>query len=155
MSGAKIRLLLASLCFLGWLGWLAFLALTTSRAIVVSRSQILFATHAARVNITVQDGEPKGFEVIDFLGRTPQDDFKPNGERVDLKDLKLVLLPFQKRLTQNGVYLVPLSRTAKDSFRMVAPPNSIESDGDKGRFLIYPDTPEVLQQIRELLPEAS
>lgn len=152
MSGAKFRLILAAICFCGWLGWLAYLSLNYSRTIIVSRSQMMFATQAARAKITVENGIPNRIELLDLLGKNPSADTQPIAEKIDPADLKLVLLPFQKPLTESGVYLVPVRRTA-GRLVMVAPPSSLERDGETGRFLIYPDTPSVEEQIRNLLPE--
>lgn len=151
MSGAKFRLILAAICFCSWLGWLAYLSLNYSRTVIVSRSQMMFATHAARARITVENGTPNKIELLELIRKNPAQDTKAGAEKIDATDLSLVLLPFQKPLTESGVYLVPVKRAA-DRYLMVAPPSSLERDGETGRFLIYPDTPLVEEQIRNLLP---
>jgi hypothetical protein len=58
MTGAKVRLIVASALFFGWLGWLGYTALSKSRAPVVSRAQAAATTTPVVAELTDVEGSP-------------------------------------------------------------------------------------------------
>ena len=59
MKPGRLRLLLTLGLFVAWLGWLGYLAATKTNPVVVSRSQVMAATHfvlADRIGSEHDDG---------------------------------------------------------------------------------------------------
>ena len=151
MKGAKVRLVVASILFVGWLGYLAFLAFNYSRPVVVSRSQMMIATHLAEAKIFLENDRPVRAEIIRFLGKTPEADVKPGTEPILIADLQSALQINQKPLQNEGIYLLPLVEQGKSKYALVSPPRSPGLESPPARPLIYPFSPEVEKQVRDLL----
>src|SRR5262245_13951524 len=54
MASARVRLVLAAVLFVLWIGWLAYLAWTTTRAVRLSRPQLLVSTLDVRARVEAQ-----------------------------------------------------------------------------------------------------
>jgi hypothetical protein len=152
MNRAKLRLAIAILLFGGWLGFLAYLALLKANPVVVSRWQMMAATHAVVAQITLDsDGRPKVTAHVEQVFPEASHDGPAVGQDLELPGLPKAHLPSGKPFTAGeGRYLIPLTKEAGNQFRVVALPPSPGYDFSS-RLLIYPWTPDVERQVRELL----
>lgn len=72
MTGARVRFGMALVAFLAWLGWLAVAVVEKDKHSVVSRSQLLAATHWVVADIAAgADGLPKTLTVVETLKGDP------------------------------------------------------------------------------------
>lgn len=144
MKFARIRLILAAVAMIGWLGYLGYLALGQSKPVVVSRTQLLHATHFVKADVTVDGASQPATQV------TVSQSFGVNHvadgpiEIVNIADARL---PGDKPLPA-GSYFLPLINVGPKQFRVVS---SIGADS-KTRLTVYPWSPEVEHQVRDLIP---
>ena len=152
MNRAKLRLTIAVLLFAGWLGFLAYLALLRANPVIVSRWQMMAATHAvvARVSLDA-DGRPKETAHVEQVFPEGAKDGPAVGQDLELPGLTKAHLPSGKSFPAgDGSYLIPLTKEPGNQFHVVALPPSPGYDFSS-RHLIYPWTPDVERQARELL----
>lgn len=142
MKAGRIRLLVAAVLMVGWLAYLGYLALGQPKSVVVSRSQLLHATHfvkgdvvldaankpTALVKVSESFGSKRIAESeieVDNLGEARQSDGKP---------------------LSAGTYFLPLVAVGPNKYRVVS-----VSGIDSSRLTVYPWTAEVEKQVRELV----
>jgi hypothetical protein len=144
MKVARIRLVIAAVLMLGWLGYLGYLALWHSKPIVVSRSQLLNATHYVKAEVTTDAANKpvSPVQVIESFGGNRIAD-----KTIELTNIADVRLPDQKPLTA-GTYFFPLVSAGPGRYRVV----SAFSSDSQVKLIAYPWTAEVEGQVRELVP---
>jgi hypothetical protein len=160
MKFARFRLILAAVLFVGWLGWLGYLALGHAKAVVVSRSQLLVATSAVKVEIAIKsagvDATQNGrtsvpyVEVTESFGPQPV----PLGHII-VDNIRDVRLPGGKLLIDlpigsEGAYVLLLEQTGPKNY-MVAGASGGPGSSSGQHYLIYPWSSEVERQVREQL----
>ena len=144
MKAARLRLLVATLLMSAWLGYLGYLALGHAKPVVVSRSQLLYASYFVKADLTFDAGN-KPVATIQI-----RETFGPNrvlAENIDVVNLGEVRLPNNKSLSA-GTYFLPLGPAGPKQFRVVS---ALGNDAQT-KLVVYPWTPEVERQVRELVP---
>ena len=115
MTGARLRFALALLLFLAWLGWLALAYFGKGEHPVLSRSQLLAATHLVVADIGPgPDGLPATLTVVETLKG------EPISGSPDVWNLPSALPPGAARFPGSGRYLVPLAGDGK-TYRIADP----------------------------------
>ncbi len=144
MKVARIRLVIAAVLMLSWLGYLGYLALGHSKPIVVSRTQLLNATHFVKAEVTTDAANKPAasVQVIESFGANRVAD-----KSIELTNIADVRLPDQKPLSA-GTYFFPLVSAGPNRYRVVSP----FSSDSQVKLIAYPWTPEVERQVRELVP---
>ena len=105
MIGVRLRFAVCLGLFLAWLGWLALANWEKGKHPVLSRSQLLAATHLVVADITPgADGLPRTLTVVETL----QGEALPAGV-VEVGNLPSALTPGAAAFAGAGRYLVPLS----------------------------------------------
>jgi hypothetical protein len=145
MKAARIRLIVAALLLAGWLGFLGYLALGHAKAVVVSRSQLLVASHIVKAEVDPHSKEPRDVKVLESFGNQ----HLPAGPIV-VENIGEARLPGGKEPAGAGVFLLLLERTALHQFRVVGAAGSSVAEPSR-LFLIYPWSDEVERQVREQL----
>jgi hypothetical protein len=141
MKAGRIRLLVATVLMAGWLGYLGYLALGQSNPVVISRSQLLHASHFVKGDVSFVDNKPVAvIQVRDSFGANRVVD-----PTLEVNNLADVHLPNGKPLTA-GTYFLPLAAVGPGKYRVVSP-----SGSDSSKLMIYPWTGEVEKQVRELV----
>ena len=103
MTGARIRFALALTLFLAWLGWLAVAYFEKGKHPVLSRSQLLAATHLVVADIAPgADGLPQTLTAVETIKG------EPVTGTVDVRNLPSALTPGAEAFAGPGRYLVPL-----------------------------------------------
>lgn len=151
MKATRIRLILATAAFAGWLGFLGYLALGQSKPIVLSRSQLLVATHVVKVEVALEgDGKPPRKVIVkESFGKQPIAEAE-----ITIDNIKEARLPGGKPLAMGGTYLLPLERIGLTNYRLVGSPSG-QSQEPAGRlFTVYPWNPEVERQLRGWIERA-
>jgi hypothetical protein len=150
---ARLRLALAALLFIGWLVYLGYLALGHSTPVVVSRSQLMLASFIVKAEVALDGaGKPKPeARVLESLGRN-----KLTTETIKVDNLADARLPGGAPLAAAGTYLLLLEpvnpglpELVDVRFRIVPAMTGLPNDS-RARLFIYPWTPDVERQIREL-----
>ena len=146
MTVARARFAIALLAFVAWLGWLA-VAVAKKGDPVLSRAQLLNATHLVYAEVTVgDDGLPNPTATVVEVARGGQ----LSGE-IAVLNLPKALPAGAKSFPGPGVYLLPLGGDGK-TFRVVGLPRSPGYDAaDPVRPVIYPATDATRSQLRRLL----
>lgn len=148
MSGARLRLVLAAAAFLGWIGWLGYAVSQSGRTAVVSRAQIVGATHGVVAEVTV-DGEGLPGETA-TVKESVLGPALPAGSTIAVLNLRSALPAGAKEISP-GTYLLFLVGDGK-SYRIVGTPASPGYEpAAAARPAIYPWTPETRSQIQSLL----
>lgn len=151
MSFARLRLGVALAAFVGWLAWLAVAVSYKGTVQVVSRAQLLAATHVVVAEVTTaDDGRPDAEVTITEVLRAPADD-KPAG-KVRVSGLPKAATPLpvagDSRTPPAGTYLLPLVR-AGDGYAVAGLPASPGLDArTPDRPVVYPWTDDVKAQLR-------
>jgi len=157
MNAARWRVILAAGLFVAWLGYLTFLAIRTTHPVVqfdplevrktgpvvLSRPQLLVATLVviADVQADPSTGQPlKEAEVAEVLWPAPGP-VQPN-QRLTVSNLADA-----DGWRGPGRYLLPLVKE-NDHYHMAATPPS--PGFDVHRMFIYPDTPDVREQFKQI-----
>ncbi len=146
MTGAKVRLIVASALFFGWLGWLGYTALSKSRAPVVSRAQAAATTTPVVAELTDVEGSPnvlvKVIEPLAAGGPTSETLIEVS----NLKDEAGYIGP--------GAYLLLLVKDrTSDSYSVVGQQRSPGYDlAGVGKPVIYPWSADVHAQAKALFP---
>jgi hypothetical protein len=146
MKVARLRLIVATLAFVGWLGYLAYLALGHSKPVIVSHSQVMAAHYAVKAEIAIgEPGSPKAeVKVLESFGDNPI-----KAETINVDNLSDARLPGGKPIGNPGAYLLLLDRTHVSQFNVVRSPVGREPQGRL--FVVYPWSADVERQIHELL----
>jgi hypothetical protein len=145
MKAARIRLVIATILFLGWLSWLGYLALPTVTAReVLSHSQFLISQLDVIARIDADaDGRPVSPMRIEEVHwpETAKDLVGKSEVVTNLKEMK------DHGFIGPGLYIVPLVKD--DAAWRVAPaPRSPGYDGGSHRFpRIYPATEQNRRQL--------
>ena len=146
MIVARARFAVALIAFLAWLGWLA-VAVAKKGDPVLSRAQLLNATHLVYAEVTVgDDGLPRATAtVVEVVRGTAL-----AGE-IGVLNLPAALPAGAKSFPGPGVYLLPLGGDGK-TYRVVGLPRSPGYDAaDPVRPVIYPATDATRVQLDRLL----
>ena len=153
MTAARARFAIAAILFAGWIGWLAYLAFTKTEPVVVSRSQVMDATHFVLADIRV-DGET-GEAIRDV---TIVEDLRPVGlpltgtiRVVNLRDARVG--GRARNFSRRGPYLLPLTRHADGSFELTPPPRSPGNDAAARPWAYYWEDDGVARQFDHLVPK--
>lgn len=124
MSVGRLLLIAATAAYLGWLGWLGYavyVARWTDKPPVVSRAQLVAATHLVVADVAAgPDGLPAAVvtvgEVIRGSGLSP-------GESIHVLNLPAAVPPGVGAILEPGKYLLPLVGDGK-TFRVAGLPRS-------------------------------
>jgi hypothetical protein len=122
MRPARIRLLVAGALLVGWLAWLGYLAATKTNPVVVSRSQVMAATHFVLANVTrdPETGQP-GRQVTVVRDLRPGANPIPAGQVITVQNIRDARIAGGKDGFQDpGPYLLPLTTT--DGVFVLTPP---------------------------------
>jgi len=146
MTGARVRLIVAAALFVGWLGYLAYLALGQKPPVVVSRSQMLMASHIVKADLTFDEaGKPQpNVRVLESLGTQ----LVP-AEPLLVDNLPEALLPGNKPPRSAGTYLLLLESPIPGRFRVASASNGQNTDPTSRPAVIYPWSAEVERQARQ------
>jgi len=154
MKFARMRLALAAILFVGWLVYLGYLALGHTKPVVVSHAQLMVASFLVKAEVALDEsGKPKPeVRILESLGRN-----KLTTETIKVDNLADARLPGGKPLAGAGTYLLLLEpvnpglpELADVRFRIVGAQTGSGND-TRSRLLIYPWTPDVERQMRELV----
>lgn len=150
MNRPQLRFGIALVLLVGWLGYLGWLALGHGSPMIVSRTQLMNAPWWVVVEIELDtEGKPKTTVQIDHVAVGPE---LPESSLV-VANLTKAHLPPNKPITGPGKYLVllthdPLRREQGKAYAVA----STRYGGYDDAPLIYPWTPEVERQVKELAP---
>jgi hypothetical protein len=146
MTGARFRLAIAAVLFLGWLGWLAYLAFTTTRPVVLSRPQLLVSTLDVIAQVSSRDSAPDPDVVVEEVHWPPSRQAELVGHALTVTNLAAC-----QGWTGPGIYILPLvSDGAAYQVAGIPPsPGFIPARADD-RPRIYPKTPETVAQLEEI-----
>jgi hypothetical protein len=152
MTGAKIRLAIAAVLFVGWLCWLAYLVVTKNDPVVVSRSQMMAATHFVVANVAVDaQGRP---ETKVAVVRDLHPVGAPLAGTITVANIKDARIGGASDFTAGGPFLLPLTAIPNsNSYDLTPPPRS---PGNEGALRPRPwayrwDAPGVQRQFDELI----
>src|SRR5262245_29830429 len=149
MTTARLRLLLfgvSAAVFLAWVGWLGYLAATTRNPVVLSRPQLL----ASNVDVIGHvEALNKPVEVKEVLWSQA-----PDAKQLEGKAVTVANLPACKEGWKGpGDYLLPLVHTAQpdggEKLEVAVPPARSPGIDPTLPPRIYPDTPDVREQLRQ------
>lgn len=144
MKAVRVRLVVAGVLMAGWIGYLGFLALGHSKPIVVSRSQLLHASHYVKADVIVDaDNKPVATVAV-------QDSFGASRvveKSIEIVNLVEVRLPNGKPLA-GGSYFLPLNVLGPGQYRVAS---AVGIDAHS-KCTAYPWTNEVERQVREFVP---
>jgi hypothetical protein len=120
MSGARIRLIVAAVLFLGWMVWLALAVADKGSVDPVSRAQLTEATILVTAEVTSVEGKPaRKVKVVQRLSATGPAD----GAEIDVANLSQAVVP-GKGFPGDGVYLLPLVPRDGSGFSLAGLPRS-------------------------------
>jgi hypothetical protein len=154
MKVPKLRLLIAGLFFFGWIGWLTYLAFNKTSPVVISRSQVMVATHFVLADIAIDaNGQP-------LPSVTVAEDLRPvkgeslTGKTILVQHLKEARLGGASDFSKPGKYLLPLNKHPDGSYDITSPPSS---PGNETLFGARPwayrwEAPGVAEQFNRLVP---
>jgi hypothetical protein len=142
MKAGRIRLLVAAVLMVGWLAYLGYLALGQPKPVVISRSQLLQATHFVKGDVTLDAANKPGaaIKVNDSFGSK-----RVAESEIEVDNLGDAHHPDGKPLSA-GTYFLPLVAVGPNKYRVVSP-----SGSNSSRPTIYPWTAEVEKQVRDLV----
>ena len=146
MTLVRLRFAVALVVFLAWLGWLA-VAVAKKGEPVLSRAQLLNATHLVVADVTLGDGglPSTTATVVEVL----RGDGVPAGP-ITVLNLDLALPAGAKAFPGPGVYLLPLTSDGR-TFRVAGLPRSPGYEpAESARPVIYPATEATRAQARRL-----
>ena len=156
MSLARIRLFVTAALFVGWLGWLGYLAANKTNPAIVSRSQVMAATHfvVARVAFDPETGVPsKDVTVVEDLRPVG----KPLFNSLRVTNLNDAQIAGGHRYEDRGEYLLLLERDplGDGEWKLVVPPERRgRTDKAPARPWAYRwDDPELKRQFNALVPK--
>ena len=156
MIQRRAFLVISAVAFVGWLGWLGYLATNKTNPVVVSRSQMMVATHfiLADVKVDPETGQPqKDVTVVE--------DLRPVGAglagTIRVENIKLGRVGGAKDFRERGVYLLPLTAAGKDVYALTVQPRSPGQefiDTDRVRpWAYFWNAPGVKEQFEALVPK--
>jgi hypothetical protein len=156
MTGAKIRLAVAGLLFFGWLVYLGYLVLTKTNPVIVSRSQVMAATHFVLADVTVDPATGHPNRAVTVVR-----DLRPVGAplagTIIVMNIKDARIGGVNDFSAGGPFLLPLTPLAsqKDTYELTPPPRSPGTDSlSRPRPWAYRwDAPGVQRQFDELVRE--
>jgi hypothetical protein len=143
MKAGRVGLIVAAGLMFGWLVYLGYLALWLPKPVVISRSQLLQASHFVKGEVSIDAaGKPVAtIQVRDSFGAKRIADAE-----IEVDNLEKAHCPDDKQLT-TGTYFLPLLAIGPNKYRVVSPAGS-ES---LSKLTIYPWNAEVEKQVRELI----
>ncbi|MFL5329918.1 MAG: hypothetical protein ACJ8C4_13520 [Gemmataceae bacterium] len=158
---ARVALIVVWVLFAGWVGWLAWQSYGHGRFPIVSRAQILVADIGVIAEVEKgPDGRPlpmvKVISVV-WPANAPTDIVPADGAQG--RKVEINNLPGAQGFHETGRYVLLLKGKGEGPYQLAGIPRSPlvdrsrDSKGEPVRF-VYPETPEVLGQLREQ-PEPS
>jgi hypothetical protein len=151
------RLVIPLALLVGWLGWLGYLAATKTNAVVVSRSQVMAATHFVLANVALdpETGQPDRQVTV-------VQDLRPDGQPIaagatitvqNIKDARIAGGP--DGFKDAGPYLLPLTATSEGVYVLTPPPRAPGAEGPgRARPWAYVwSAPGVQEQLDALVPK--
>ena len=126
MTGPRTRLIVAAALLVGWLSWLAYLAATKTNPVVVSRSQVMAATHFVLANVTrdPETGQPNR-QVTVVQDLRPGAQPIPAGATVSVLNIRDARIAGGKGGFEDpGPYLLPLTAANEGVFILTPPPRA-------------------------------
>ena len=158
MKKSRAFLVITALAFFGWLGWLGYLAFDKAKPAVVSRSQVLAATHFVVVKITLdREGWPTpDVQVVQDL----RPKAAPLGGKIRVRNLKTGRMPGQSYPPDwkpDVEYLLPLTRVSEDEFELTGQPpapGEVREKREQAKPWVYPwASDDVRRQFDRLVPK--
>lgn len=152
MNSAKIRVVVAGLCFAAWLGWLGYLAATKASPLVVSPAQMMASTHFVLVEVAIEQetGKPKTTQTV-------KEELKAKASRIQgeiaIYNLKEARIAGQREAVfhPGTLYLLPLTKMSEDNYELTPPPKSPGNEQlNRGRPWAYPWNDSVKKQFEQL-----
>jgi hypothetical protein len=155
MRRDRVGLIVTAILFVGWLGFLAYLAATKTDPVIVSRSQVMAATHfvLAEVKVDPATGEPERQVTV-------VRDLRPHGAPIDavvtVLNIKHARVAGPAGAFQGkGPYLLPLTRTSEGYLLTPAPRAPGQEGAARSRPWAYRwEAPGVQEQFESLVPKA-
>lgn len=142
--GARLRLIIVWGLFAGWVGWLGWQSFRHARFPVVSRAQLLEARLVVVADL-VADGEGRAMAestIVETIWSASGEKRLEGGSKLSVQGLAGCA-----GMTGAGRYVLPMS--SLDPPRLAGFPRSPLVEPGKFRPQVYPDRPEVRQQIDE------
>jgi hypothetical protein len=143
MKAGRVGLIVAAGLMFGWLVYLGYLALWLPKPVVISRSQLLQASHLVKGEVSI-DAAGKPVATIQV-----RESFGANRiveGAIEVENMNDVRLPDAKPLTP-GTYFFALIPVGHNKYRVVSP----SGPESQSHLMIYPWA-EVEKQVRELVP---
>ena len=154
---ARLALIVVWVLFAGWVGWLALQSTQHGRFPIVSRAQLLEADVGVIAEVSAGPDDRPLPKVKVIRAIWPANLGYQMGSHVT--ELEIANLPGCQGFHGQGRYVLLLSGKEGGPYRLAGMPRSPlvdrsrDSKGEPVRF-VYPETPEVLGQLREQ-PEPS
>lgn len=157
MTGSKLRALLAGLLFFAWLGWLTFLAFNKTKPAVLSRSQLMVASHFVLAEITIDSETHKPLPMVKIVEDLRPVNGKPLTGEMQIMNLHEARLAGANEFSQGGKYLLPLTRVGDTRAFLAAPPATPRDDWPfpptpARPWVYWWDAPGLAEQFRKLIP---
>jgi hypothetical protein len=158
---ARVQLFVAAILFVSWLGYLAYLALGQKQPIIVSHSQLMNATSTplnsdaagswvvAEVDLDEKQKPKRAVRIKKVLAGAPIPE-----ESIIVSNLLEARIPPNKPVREKGTYFLPLVGSKDMMKYSIAPARGLSPDNQIHGPLIYPWTPEVEEQLKQLTPES-
>jgi hypothetical protein len=144
----RLRLIVAAGLFVAWIGFLAFLAATTTRPVILSRSQFLVSEVDIIAQVNQGPHGPDPQVIVDQVYWPPPENDKLKGKQIVIKNLPMI--EKHDGWVGAGRYILPLRKNNGDSFEVVPLPMSPGFEPLKSRTRIYRETSETLRQLQEI-----
>lgn len=152
MTFARLRLIVATLAFVGWLVWLGIAVANKGTVQIVSPGQLTDATHVILATVTANPaGEIQTKVKVLRTLRGPATDPLDGEIDIDRLDKCVTPLPINgSRGIAPGDYVLPIVKTPF-GFRIAGLPRSPGFEGAQlDRPIVYPWTDDVKTQLRRL-----
>jgi hypothetical protein len=160
MRKSKVFLAVSGLAFFGWLGWLFYLAIVVKpNPVVVSRSQMIAATHFVVANVTVDPTTKWPAPTVQVV-----QDLRPKGTPLagpirvtNLKEGRMPGQAFPPDWKPDEPYLMALTRVSGDVYELTGQPpapGEVRDRREAAKPWVYPwNLAEVRRQFDRLVPQ--
>jgi hypothetical protein len=151
MAFPRARVVAAACLFVGWLGYLGYLAAVARNPIVVSRPQVLVSNLGVLALVENVQGKPAATVTVTDVLWPAEDRAELAGKTIAVENLVEV----SDGWVGAGEYFLALTRRrlGKETYYVVTPLPPVPGfhpARDEAR--IYPNTEDVLRQVRSLKP---
>ncbi|MEZ6141275.1 MAG: hypothetical protein R3B84_11955 [Zavarzinella sp.] len=157
MKIGRMPMYIVGAAFAGWLCWLGYLAFTKTSPVVVSRAQMLDASHFLLVNVTVNEkGIPSPVvDVVEDIRPTQAGAVSGKISVLNIEDARLH--GKNQILLRDTVYLFVLQQVQGDQYRLVPMPRAPGSryglNSPLAKPWVYVWNDEVQRQLNQLVPQ--